>query len=141
VIIASKQALYEIPVASTSFLREAYWDGATSSIRFAYELEYGETPEYQIREVQIKFRRPMLLVTRAESFCRVEHIEGCYDTLVEVTPSAWLQSEYTEEVQTKARMKELHHYMIYLDSVGCFELLAESFTVDERAVSGSEVVQ
>jgi hypothetical protein len=128
---SEKGPLYVAPVASTSFLRAAYWDGATSSVRFTYRTVPSNDADAEVRNVGIQFRRAMLFQKRAESFCRVEHIEGCYDSLVEVEASAWLEEEYSSKVRERARMKEIHHYKIYLDSVGCFEVLAESWNVSE----------
>lgn len=126
----AKKLLYKVPVPSTSFLKEAYWDGSRfpSAIRFIYEVDGSD------RQVGIEFFRPMVVRKVAESFCTVEHIEGCYDTLVEVEPSSWKEEMFTPDAQSKSRLSELHHYMIYLDSVGCFEILAERFNVSEEAL-------
>lgn len=128
---SEKTPLYVVPVASTSFLREAYWDGATSSIRFTYRTLPSSGADAEIRNVSIQFHRAMLIQQRAESFCTAEHIEGCYDSLVEVEASSWLEAE--RSLAIKAGMKEVHHYKIYLDSVGCFEVLAERWNVDDSS--------
>jgi hypothetical protein len=129
---ATKKKLYVAPVASTSFLDGANWDGATSSIRFTYRTEPKHKEESEVRKVSIHFRRAMLVVLRAESFSRVEHIQGCYDTLVEVEDSDWLEAE--RDSLARARMKESHHYAVYLDgpdgSPG-IELIAESWSVED----------
>jgi hypothetical protein len=123
-----KSPLYEVPVASTSFLREAVWEGATQSIVFTYDAASDDNVLTRTRVTHIRFRRPMLLVERAESFCTVEHIEGCYDTLVEIQDSTLLL-QHREHI-VKARSKEAHHYMIYLDGRN-FELIAEGWTADD----------
>jgi hypothetical protein len=65
---------------------------------------------------------------RAERCCTAWHIEGTYDTLVEIKNSPWLQ-EILADTQEMWRDKwATHHYMIYLDSVGCFEVIAESWS-------------
>jgi len=47
--------------------------------------------------------------------------------LVEVEASSWVQ-EMRADTDKQWRDKwEMHHYMIYLDSVGCFEAIAESW--------------
>ncbi len=129
---ATKTKLYVAPVASTSFLDGAYWDGATSSIRFTYRTEPLRNEESEVRNVSIRFRRAMVAIKRAESFSRVEHSRDCYDTLVEVEDSEWLEAE--RDSVLNARMKEAHHYMIYLDgpsSSGSFELIAEGWSVED----------
>ncbi len=61
--------------------------------------------------------------------CRAEQIEACYDILVEIENSPLLH-EYKEEIE-RGRINQAHHYMIYLDSVGSFELIAEGWTVED----------
>src|SRR5258707_14266613 len=68
--------LYVIPVASTSFFREAYWDGRTHSIRFGYE----ESGKGLLGGIE--FGGFMAIRHRAEICCTVSHIQDCYDTLI-----------------------------------------------------------
>jgi len=80
----SKRTLYTIPVPSTSLRSEAYLDGRTPAIRFGYR-EGGVE-----RQGGIKFSRVAAMRKRAERACTAWHIEGAYDTLVEVEGS-WVQ--------------------------------------------------
>jgi hypothetical protein len=119
----SKKKLYTIAVPSTDFITEAYWDGkeASPAIRFGYEKDGIE------RWSGIEFRRVLAMRKRAERCCTAWHIEGAYDTLVEVEGSSWVQ-EVRADMNAQWRDKwETHHYMIYLDSVGCFEVIAGSW--------------
>ncbi len=65
---------------------------------------------------------------REECCCKVWHIEGAYDTLVEVEDSAWVAEMRADTCEQWRNKWETHHYMIYLDSVGCFEIIAESWS-------------
>jgi hypothetical protein len=121
--MSSKKSVHTVPVPSTSFITEAYWDGkgASPAIRFGYEKD---GVEYQSG---IEFRRVLAMRKRAERCCTAWHIEGAYDTLVEVQGSPWVQ-EMRADTNAQWRDKwETHHYMIYLDSVGCFEAIAETW--------------
>jgi len=121
--MSSKKPLHTVPVPSTSFTTEAYFDGRgiTPSIRFGYEKD-GAT--YQ---GGIKFSKVAAVRKRAERCCKSWHIEGAYDTLVEVEGSPWVE-EIRVDTQEQWRDRwQMHHYMIYLDSVGCFEVIAESW--------------
>jgi hypothetical protein len=120
----SKKLLHTIPVPSTSFTTEAYLDGhgVFPAIRFAY------TKDAVQHQGGIKFTNVCALRTRAERCCSSWHIEGAYDTLVEIEGSPWAD-EVQADMAVQWRDKwELHHYMIYLDSAGCFEVLAASWT-------------
>ena len=119
----SKRPLHTIAVPSTSFITEAYWDGGGMSpaIRFGYKKD-----GIAFRS-GIEFHRVLAMRKRAERCCTAWHIEGAYDTLVEVEGSPWVQ-EMRADTNAQWRDKcETHHYMIYLDSVGCFEAIAESW--------------
>jgi hypothetical protein len=115
--------LLTVPVPSTSFTTEAYRDskGSSPAIRFGY-LRDG----MEIRD-GIKFDWVCATRARAERCCTVWQIESAYDALVEVEDSPWV-NEIRADTQKQWRDKwEMHHYMIYLDSVGCFEVIAASW--------------
>ena len=121
--MGSKKPLHTVAVPSTDFINEAYWDGkgASPAIRFGYDKD---GIEYRSG---IEFRHVLAMRKRAERGCTAWHIEGAYDTLVEVEGSPWVQ-EMRADTNAQWRDKwETHHYMIYLDSVGCFEAIAESW--------------
>ncbi len=121
----TKVALYTIPVPSTSLTTEAYLDGRTPAIRFGYR-EGGVE-----RRGGIKFSGVAAMRKRAERACTAWHVEGAYDTLVEVEGSSWVD-EVRADTQEQWRNKwAMHHYMIYLDSAGCFEFIAESWAAIE----------
>ena len=119
----SKKPLYTVPVPSTGFVTEAYWDGKAvpPAIRFAYVINgIG-------RGGGIEFRRISAMRKRAEVCCTAWHIEGAYDTLVEVHGSPWIEEIRADTSEQWRDRWEMHHFMIYLDSVGCFEVIAESW--------------
>jgi hypothetical protein len=118
-----KRILYSLPVSSLEFTTEAYLDssGAMSAIRFVYKAEGKEVYS------GLSFNQVYALRQRSERYCTVWHIEDTYDTLVEVEDSSWVK-ELREDMSEHYRKDwRPHHYMIYLDSVGCFEFLAESW--------------
>lgn len=120
-----KIPLYTIDVCSTDFCCDAYFDGSGNrySIRYHYckdQLEYRSG---------ISFFRMLSLRQRAESCCTAWHIENAYDALVEIEGSRW-KAELENEIPLHLREPDgWHHYMIYLDSAGCFEIIAKSWTV------------
>ncbi len=114
----SQEALYKVPVPSTSFEGDAHL--CANVIRFQY---YRDGVLYRSG---IRFAAMPATRTRAERCCRVWHLEA-YDTLVEVEGSSWVE-EVRADMQERWRGKwQMHHYMIYLDSAGCFEVIADSW--------------
>ena len=119
----SKKALHTVPVPSTDFTGEAYFDGhgASPGIRFEYQKNGTKHQGW------IRFSKVSAVRTRAERCCTAWHIDGTYDTLVEVEASAWLDEIQADTAEQWRNKWQMHHYMIYLDSVGCFEIIAESW--------------
>jgi hypothetical protein len=117
----SKKPLYQIPIPSTEIEGDARLCG--NALSFQYYCDRA------LRQAEIKFNRVSATRTTAERCCTKWHIEGAYDTLAEVEGSSWL-SEILSDTQEQWRSKwEMHHYIIYLDSAGCFEVIAESWQV------------
>lgn len=78
----------------------------------------------------LRFNGIKAVRTRAESACTGWHVDGVYDTLSEVEDSVWVKEIQVDTADLQRRFGQkwsLHHYMIYLDSVGCFEFVAESW--------------
>lgn len=121
--MSSKKLLHTVPVPSTSFATEAYFDGQgiTPSIHFRYEKDGG------MYRSGIKFSKVAAVRTRAERCCTAWHIEDAYDTLVEVEGSSWLDEIRSDTQEMWRNEWQMHHYLIYLDSAGCFEIISESW--------------
>jgi hypothetical protein len=123
--MTSKKELYVLPVPSTNFSEEGYLDGRGPSpaIRYSY-LDNGA-----IRNGGIAFNKVLATRTREERSCTAWHIKGAYDTLVEISDSSWAEELRADTQEQWRNTWEINHYMLYLDSVGCFEVLAESWIV------------
>jgi hypothetical protein len=119
--MASIKPLYEIPLPSTDFEGDATICGPV--LRFQY---YRDGMPYRSG---IRFTRVLATRTRAERCSRPWHIEGAYDTLVEVQDSPWVEEMRADTAERWRDEWKTRHYMIYLDSAGCFEVIAESWAV------------
>lgn len=129
----SKKSLFTIPITSTSLTADAF--GEESFDGFLIRLEYREG-ERSVRAF-FKFHGFLALRRRTEICSSVWNIDGCYDTLVEVESSDWL-AEIEGSISPRLRSqvaRVLKHYMIYLDSVGCFEVIAEGWVFEKQYVS------
>jgi hypothetical protein len=63
---------------------------------------------------------------RAEGHCTAWHIEDAYDTIVEVENSPWVaELLMAEPAETRGRWV-IRHFLLFLDSAGCFEVAAQS---------------
>jgi len=62
---------------------------------------------------------------RAKAYCALWHVEQAYDSLVEVRESKWIAELRADEDPEQQRWG-MRHFMVYLDSAGCYEIVAMS---------------
>lgn len=93
------------------------------TLRFDYQVD-GEP-----NQCSLEFHKVRAYRHRREVHSTAWHIEDAYDTLVEVNHSEWAQEVRNDTSVGWTEHWSLHHYMIYLDSAGSFEFLAESWRV------------
>lgn len=116
-----KVELVTLPVASTGVADARFEDGG-GSVRL-WSTYWTEDEEKAFR---FEFDRVRAYRHRAESHCTVWHLDA-YDTLVEVENSAWVAELLEAMPEDMRSLFEMHHYMIYLDSSGCYEVVAASW--------------
>lgn len=117
-----KKPVFEIPVPSTELSTDAILCGNT--IRYGYVRNGAELKS------GIVFNNVRAKRTRSDEACTAWHIEGTYDTLVEVGESDWVEQIMQDTAERQRRFDEtwaLYHYMIYLDGTGCIEVIADSW--------------
>lgn len=85
----------------------------------------------QERRVGVLFIKPRALRKRAEIYCTIWHINKAYDTVCEVTESSWVAELKNDAVSDWRDRWVMRHFMIYLDSFGCLEVVAESVAFDD----------
>jgi hypothetical protein len=122
-----KQKLFSLPVASTSFLSdpECIHAGRDFEMRFDYK-----SGREQMRGV-VAFRKVRGYRQRAEIYCTEWHIKEAYDTVVEIQDSDW-SKEFLEIAPDHHKNSwVMRHFMLYVDSFGCLEVLCESVELIE----------
>jgi hypothetical protein len=123
----NKKKLYTTPKPSTSFISEAFLDYTETDPMIRYEYLDNKTTVAR----GIKFINTYALKTRSERCCSVWHIEDAFDTLLEIENSSWIE-EVSRDIPLEYRSDwKPRHFMIYLDSVGSFEFLAEDWLETE----------
>lgn len=117
-----KRALYEIQEPSTAFVSEVeLWTlGGKLTLRYAYDRDG------KIYRSSLRFSGVRAHMHRAEGHCTAGDVQDAYDTLVEVEDSAWIAE--LRAAQSSPRIPwVMHHYSIYLDSSGCYNVAAEAW--------------
>jgi len=114
-----KKKLYEIALPSTELIPDPVF--VRDSIRFEYHRD-------GVRfKSGISFIRMAAMRRRAERCSTAWHIEEAYDTLVQVEESSWADEIRRDTSPDKRDSQRYNHYLIYLDSVGAFEVIADSW--------------
>ena len=73
----------------------------------------------------LRFQRVRAYRFRAEGHCTAWHIEGAYDTLVEVEQSKWIGELLAAESSEPFGQWKIRHFLIYIDGAGAYEVAAE----------------
>lgn len=83
------------------------------------------------RPTAVLFVNPRAFRKRAETYCTGWHVEHTYDTVCEITGSSWVEELRRDAVPEWRDYWIMRHFMIYLDSFGCLEVIAEYATLDD----------
>ena len=120
----TKQWLAELPVASTALRSDPVFvhPGGTALLTFEFERKG------VVYRGGLHFQKVRAYRFTSEGHVTPWHIEGTYDTLVEVPGSGWVAELLAAEPTDSWGRWEIRHYMIYIDSAGCFEVAASGWT-------------
>jgi hypothetical protein len=100
--------------------------GGEAVLRFEFERD-GEAYRGALRFQKVRAYR-----FRAEGHVTLWHVDGTYDTLVEVTGSDWVAELLAAEPAETWGHWKIRHFMIYIDSAGCFEIAAAGWSWDQE---------
>lgn len=75
----------------------------------------------------LRFTKVRAYRHRQELYETEWHISSAYDTLVEVLPSDWVNELRSAAPPDQRNAWTMKHFMITLDSAGCFEVVAEGW--------------
>ena len=117
----TKTALLTLPVPSTAFLDDVllvYPVGGRLELRFRYE------EDQATRLGTLWFDGVAAHRHVTERACTVDHVRDAYDTLVEVRHSEWLAGIAMAASRHGLASDDLHHYLVYVDSMGAYEVVA-----------------
>jgi hypothetical protein len=114
-----------LPVPSTSFTSDVVLEAPGGTLTLSFEFQRNKEPY----KGGIRFEKVRAYRFRSEGYCTAWHVEGAYDTIAEVTESNWVGELLAAESAETWGSWEVHHFMIYIDSAGCFEVVAQSWSL------------
>jgi hypothetical protein len=110
---------------STAITKEVAMEAAEGSVSLRFEYDRDGV----IYGGGVRFHRVRAYRFRTESLCTAWHIEGVYDTVAEIEDSQWVAELTTTEPRETAGFFEMRHYMLFIDSAGCFEVVGASWSL------------
>ena len=128
-----KQKLLVLPFASTSIISEPmlYTDGGDLLLSMNFD------DEGKMCSTCLRFVKQRAFRKRSEIYCTGWHVVDVFDTVCEVLDSDWV-SKLRAVCALEWRYKwAMRHFMIYVDSFGCVEVIAESISLDEISAKKS----
>jgi hypothetical protein len=87
--------------------------------------------------VGVLFVKPRAFRKREEIYCTNWHVKDVYDTVCEIRESNWVAELRSDAVPEWRDHWVLRHFVIYVDSFGCLEVIAESAMLDYNSVKNS----
>jgi hypothetical protein len=122
-----KLPIFTIPFASTSSTAFLVDDDRGLSLSIARD-------EAARDLTVILFHKPRAYRTRQEVHCTPWHVNEVYDNLCEVTDSDWVDELRGDTVPDWRDRWVMRHFMIYLDSFGSLEVVADSVLFEGTSV-------
>lgn len=123
--MGKKIQLGRLPAPSTATTSEPVFEvnEIAATLRFQFDRDG------VVYRSGIRFEHPRSYRFRAESHCTAWHIEGVYDTISEIQQSDWIEELTAATPAESGTPWEMHHFIIYFDSVGCFEVIGSSWSL------------
>lgn len=123
-IVAEFSEHYILPAASTS---------SPSGVRLEFPsgillLHFDYDKEGIVYHSGLRFERVRAHRHVTELHCPAWKIESSYDRLVQISDSKWITELLDSTPDDQRNSWKLNHYMIYFDSDGCYEIVAETWS-------------
>lgn len=128
-----QQKLLVLPFPSTTLIRDPVLCTDGSDLLLSMEFD----DNGQKRSVSLRFIKQRALRKRSEIYCTTWHVHDAYDTVCEVQDSDWVSELRAACVPEWRDYWVMHHFMIYVDSFGCIEVVAESVVLDDNGDKNS----
>lgn len=129
-----KLSLFSLPLPSTAAIQEPKLTAQDNGSLF---LTMICDDEGRNQTQGVLFIKPRAFRQRAEKHCALWHIENVYDTVCEISESDWIDELRRDTTPDWRDYWVMRHFMIYVDSFGCLEVVAESAVLDEAGVKNS----
>jgi hypothetical protein len=124
-----KKTIFELPFPTTSLICDPVLrTGDDGGLLVSMKCDNGNS----ISSFSLSFEKPRAFRKRAEIYCTPWHISDAYDTVCEIFDSDWVVELKFNAIPEWRDKWVMRHFMIYIDSFGCLEVVGE----DVRVLAG-----
>ena len=128
-----KKKLLVLPFPSTAFIRDPVL--CTDEGDLLLSMDFDDVG--QQRSVRLRFIKQRAFRKRSEIYCTEWHVNDTYDTVCEVQKSDWVDELRAASVPEWRDKWVMRHFMIYVDSFGCVEVVAKTAVLDNEGTINS----
>lgn len=127
--MTGKLKVLELPFASTAIADNPVLRTEGGDLLLSMNFD----DEGRIRAATLRFVKQRAFRKRSEIYCTAWHVTDVYDTVCEVSESDWVQELRLASSVASRNRWVMRHFMIYVDSFGCLEVVAEAAVLDDSA--------
>ena len=128
-----KLPLFSLPCPSTAAIREPTLVDQDRGLLLSLACDH----EGRERPSGVLFVKPRAFRKREEIYCTGWHVKDAYDTVCEVKGSDWVTELRNDAVPEWRDYWVMRHFIIYVDSFGCLEVIADSAVLDVESDKNS----
>ncbi len=121
-----KSKLLELPRPSSAVIDGPHLCTEGADLRLAMDFD----DDGRIVSSVVSFVRQRAFRKRSEAYCAAWHVAGTFDTVCEVQDSDWVKELRRDSTLAGRDPWVMRHFIIYVDSFGCLEVVAESVGLD-----------
>ncbi|MES2934502.1 MAG: hypothetical protein V4805_13560 [Pseudomonadota bacterium] len=121
-----KTPLFSLPSSSTDAIHSPFLSDQDEGLLLSMTCDDNGSDRF----IRLRFLKPRAFRKREETYCTTWHVKDTYDTVCEVSDSDWVEELRRDAVPEWRDRWVLRHFIIYVDSFGCLEVIAESALLD-----------
>lgn len=128
-----KQKLITLPLPSSSIIDgpRLCTEGGDLLLSMVFD------DEGRKRSISLRFVKQRAFRKRSEIYCTGWHVKDVFDIVSEIKESEWVEELRTVVAPEWRDYWVLRHFIIYIDSFGCLEVISASITLDDQETKNS----
>ncbi|NKI96514.1 hypothetical protein [Rhizobacter sp. SG703] len=123
-----KKELFALPCSSAEVIRGPALCIDRGDLLLSMDFEN----EGQKRSVCLRFVKQRAFRKRSEIYCTGWHVDDVHEAVCELPESDWVAELRNDAVPEWRDRWAMRHFMVFVDSFGCLEVVAESVALEDE---------